>query len=114
MERAVHGLQVVFLAVHFHSRVHVLPVEVQVAARLPQPGAADMRRVHQVVPCPPVLLLPEILDDASDSRALGVPYDEPGPGLIVYRLILEPSINAIRGPLQDIAEPRVVCTRRGR
>ena len=47
MERAVHRLKVVFLAVQIYGRVHTLGVEVQMAAGFPQSALADVRRVDQ-------------------------------------------------------------------
>ena len=83
VEGAVHRFQVVLLPLHLHGRVHVLAVEVQVAAGLPQVGPPHVRGVDQLIAGPDVLLSPEVLDDAADAGALGMPDDKAGAHLLV-------------------------------
>ena len=83
VEGAVHRLEVVLLAVHLDRGVHVLAVEAQMPARLPQRRAPDVWRVDEVVAPGVVLALPEVLDQAAHPRPFRVPYDEAGPRLVV-------------------------------
>ena len=85
VERAVHRLHVVVLPVDVHRRVHVLGVEVEVAARLPERRLADVRRVDDVIAGSEVLLAPEVLDQSARASALRVPVDEAGTELLVER-----------------------------
>ena len=83
MEGAVHRLEVIFLPVQFHGGVHVLFVEVQVAAGLPQAGPPDVGRVDDAVAVTVVNVPPEVLDDRPQDAALGVPHHQPGANLLV-------------------------------
>ena len=65
-----------------------------------------MRRVYQLVAVQPMLLAPKVLDDASRPRTLGVPDDQPRPGLVVDReeveLPSEESMVALLGLLDAV------------
>ena len=79
VERAVHGLDVVVLLVDLHRRIHVLFVEAEVAAGLPQPRATDVRRVDQLVAVGQVLVPAELLGQMAHHAALGMPETSPPP-----------------------------------
>ncbi len=73
VERAIHGLGVVLLALDVHRRVHVFLVEAQVPGSLPQPGPADVRRENPLVAVFEVSLTAEVFDQDADHGAFGVP-----------------------------------------
>src|SRR6266850_1841866 len=76
VERAIHGLQIVELLLDFDWRIHVLSVEAQMAARLPQTRPADMRRVHEVVAGFEMLLLAILFGNMSNESAFGMPQNK--------------------------------------
>ena len=78
MERAVHRLDIVGIAVDFHVGVHAFAIEIQMSGRLPQQGAADMRRVHQFIAMFVMGLFPERLQDVADAGAHRMPADQTG------------------------------------
>ena len=83
MEGAVHGFDVVFLALNVHGGVHPLAVEIEVAGRLPQLGFADVRRVDNLVAARVVFLVPILLDGSADAASHGVPVGQAGPSFLV-------------------------------
>mmetsp|Transcript_16800 Transcript_16800/g.56766 ORF Transcript_16800/g.56766 Transcript_16800/m.56766 type:complete len:215 (+) Transcript_16800:1027-1671(+) len=76
MEGAVHRLELILVLLHLHLVEHRLCVKVVMAARLPEVDVGNVRRVQQLVAVGGVLLLPRVLDEAADARALGVPEDK--------------------------------------
>ena len=97
MERAVHGLQVVLLAlaadvtvgihdlVEHHRRVHAVGIPLQVAARHEQVALRDVRRVHDLVAAGEQALAHVALDLVADDAALGVEHAESGADLVGER-----------------------------
>ena len=85
VERTVHRFQVVPVVVQLHGREHVVRVEVEMPRRPPQPLAADVRGIDQFVAAREVLLLPEVLDDRAQPRALRVPENQPRSHLLLNR-----------------------------
>ncbi len=83
VEGAIHGLDEVLLAIDIHGRVHVLPIEIQVPARLPQRCLADVRRVDDLIPSLIMLLSPKVLDDGANARCFGMPVDQACAALLV-------------------------------
>ena len=82
VERAVHGLEVVALAlVELHRRVHRLGEPLQVTRRLEEVGLGDVRAGDEVVAALDVALARVVLHDAPQGPALGVEEREPGPDL---------------------------------
>ncbi len=73
MERTVHWLQIIILPVDIHGRVHIFLVPTQVPADLPQIGAPDMRRIHQVIAASQVLIFAELFSQMADHPTIGVP-----------------------------------------
>src|SRR3990172_1624619 len=84
MEGTVHRSDVVVVPLHLHLGVHVLAVEVQVAAGLPQLRSADMRRIDEVIAVPEMLFAPEVLDECADQRAFRMPQDEAAAYLVIH------------------------------
>ena len=112
VERAVHRLDVILLPFHFHGRIHVLPVKTEMARRLPQGPAADMRRIHEIVAVLLMLVAPEVLDGLPDERAPRMPQDQAaahfiGQGEQIQVLAEFPVV----APL-DLFEPREVRIQR--
>src|SRR5215470_5944200 len=62
VKRAIHRLQVVQLFVDLDRRVHILRVETEMPARLPQAGATDVRRIDKVVATFQMTILAVLLD----------------------------------------------------
>src|SRR3970040_833571 len=60
----------------------------------------------EVVPCPGVLLPPEILHDPADDRPLRMPEDQPRPDLVVHaeqgELLPESPVIALLALLQKV------------
>ena len=79
MEGTVHRLEEVFLLIHLYRREHALAVEVEVAAGLPQGGAADMGRIHHVVAPAEVDVFPVVLDQRAYAAPFGCQTTSPGP-----------------------------------
>ncbi len=104
VERAVHRLQLVLDVLDLDRRVHVGPVVLGVAARLPQIQPRDVGRVDEVVAAPEVLLAPVVLDLLADEAALRVPEHEPSARLVGDReevqLAAEPAMVTPFGLLQ--------------
>ena len=73
VERAVHRLDEVALAVQLHAAEQVVLVVREVARGLEQLLARDVRRVDQVVAAADVLAPDDVLDLVADERALRVP-----------------------------------------
>ena len=84
VERAVHGLELVFGVVQLHAREHVLRVETGVAGGLPEIDARHVRRVDQRVAALQVLVAHPVFELLADDAALGVEEDQararPAPG----------------------------------
>ena len=76
VERAVHRLDQVALAVELHAAEQVVLVVREVAGRLEQLLARDVRRVDQLVAAAHVLAPDDVLDLIADHRALRVPERE--------------------------------------
>ncbi len=97
MERAVHGLQVVLLAlaadvtvgihdlVEHHRRVHAVGVPLQVTAGHEQVALGDVRGVHDLVAAGEQALAHVALDLVADDAALGVEHAEAGADLVGER-----------------------------
>ena len=83
VKRAIHGLDIVLLALNVHRRVHAIPVKVQVPRRLPQVSAANVRRKDNVIPAFVMLLAPVILDQDAHPAALGMPVRQPRSSFLV-------------------------------
>ena len=77
--RAVHRLDDVAGLLDLEG-VHVLFVVIEMTGHPPQLVARDVRRGDELVAPPPVLVLPEILQDLPHDGAVRVPEDEPRPG----------------------------------
>ena len=86
VERAVHGLYVVFLDIrvvartflHLHAGEHAFLVKTEMPRSLPEIGAADVRGVNNFVSRLVMALAPVFLDGDADARTLGEPVREPG------------------------------------
>ena len=105
VEGAVHGLQEVLLALHIHGRVHGVAVEVEVAAGLPQVGAADVRRVDEVVAALAVQLAPVVFGNGANHRALRVPDNQAGADLLVGAEETKLASQAPMVPLLRLLQP---------
>jgi hypothetical protein len=116
VHRAVHGLEVVVLAlagdvalrvdlfVEVHGREHALAVPVQVLAGLEQVALGDVRGVDQVVAVCEQALAHEVLDLGADDAALGVEDRQAGADLLgegeQVQFLAELAVVALRGLLQ--------------
>src|SRR5262249_55092642 len=105
MARAVHRLDDVARLLDL-ERVHVLFVVVEVSRLPPQLVAGDVRSGDQLVAPPPVLVLPEVLEDLPHDGAGGMPEDQPrARGLLDAEQVerrAELSMIALPGLLQDL------------
>ena len=87
--RAVHRLEVVVDFLDRHRGVHVLPVRLEMPARLVDLLGRNMRRVDDLVAALELLLLLELLDLVADHRAARMPKDQAWPDLIIDREEIE-------------------------
>jgi len=102
---AVHRLDIILLPVDLHRGVHAFPVEIEMARGLPQPGAADVGRVEDVIAALVMPGAPKVLNDRADPCTFGVPVHEPGPGLLVQAKEVELSAEAAVIPALDLLKP---------
>jgi len=83
VEGAVHRLDVILLVLDLDRGIHVLFIEPQMTARLPQAGFANMGRVDQVVTVGDMLVVPVALDLVADHAPIGVPEDQTLTNLVI-------------------------------
>src|SRR3989338_5667275 len=83
MSQTIHGLDNIFLPVYFHRAVHILSIEIQMSARLPQTGLGHMRGVDNIIAPLEMLIFPEILDCPADCRSFRVPVYQSGSGFFM-------------------------------
>ena len=76
VHRAVHRLHVVRAVVHLHRRVHAVGVPSEMAARLEQLRAGDVRRVDELVAARLVALAAVVLHQLADDGPLRMPDGE--------------------------------------
>ncbi len=107
MVRAVDGPQLELLAVlELHRRVHVLGVELRVAARLVKLETRDVRRAHVQVSARQLFIDDEALQLAADRGAVGQPQRQAGANALVddeeLQLFAEPLVVALLGLLEEL------------
>src|SRR5690606_21876049 len=83
MERAVHRLDVVFLSLDLHGRIHDFTVKPQVPAGFPELPPAKMGRIDTLVTVLFMLLAPEILNHLANPAAFRMPENQAGADLFV-------------------------------
>ncbi len=103
VEGAVHRLELVAHILDIDGREHVLAVEVEVTAGLPQIDLGDVRGADQFVAVPVMLFLPVILDELPEQGTLGLPEDEARADLLLDGEELE-----ILAELAVVALPRLL------
>ncbi len=76
VERAVHGLELVFGVIQLHAGEHVLRVEAGVPAGLPEIEARHMRGVDQGVSALQIFVAHPVFELLADDSALGMEEDQ--------------------------------------
>ena len=110
VEGAVHRLELVFGVVQLHAREHVGGVKIGVAGGLPEIEARHVRRVHQRVAAPQILVAHPVFELLADDAALGMEEDKSRPGQLLnaeqVEILAELAMVALLGFL-DLLEMRV-------
>ena len=108
MKWAVHGLEEVFLLVHFQRAVHILPEKFQMTAGLPQTAPSYVGGVDDVIAPAAVKFSPVIFDEGPHEAAFGMPNDQPRPNLIMDAVESQlPAQSAVVPPLRFLQTRQV-------
>ena len=84
MERAVHGLNLVFISVHFHGVEHAFGIKPRMTADFKQMQARNMRAVHHVITALDILVFNPVFQNFAQHAAFGVHQNQPRAHIVIH------------------------------